>query len=63
MKFKKESMNETKKPEVSSGFCLVVTSPFRSYSRGDRIHDQTEISAIMSCHEKHMVNKTAFNYE
>lgn len=63
MKVKKESMKEAKQSEVSNSFCLVVTSPFRNYSRGDRIHDQAEMTAILGCHEKHMVNKTSFNYE
>lgn len=57
-----KSKNERKEP-VNAGMCLVVKSPFREYKRGDRIHDEAEMSAILGCHEEHMVNKAPFNYE
>ena len=38
-------------------FFLCVRSPFRSFNRGDLIHDVEEITAVLGCHEEHMVNK------
>lgn len=43
--------------ETKLGFFLVVKLPFRNFKRGDRIFERGEITAILGCHEKAMVNQ------
>lgn len=55
---KKMEITEAVKEAVETlDFFLCVRSPFRSFNRGDLIHDAEAIKEVLGCHEAHMVNK------